>query len=115
MNSRIVYSTGIGNLCPNCRRPVRECVCPKGAPGAAKPAIFIGDEIGDRLCWNRRMDFHDERDAGDARDRRDIVDEIEADFFVERCVRRGQFDRLSTSQTTRRTEGSRRGDRSLVK
>jgi translation initiation factor 1 len=38
MNSRIVYSTGIGSLCPNCRRPVRECVCPKGAPGTAKPA-----------------------------------------------------------------------------
>jgi translation initiation factor 1 len=37
MNSRIVYSTGVGTLCPNCRRPVRECVCPKGAPGAAKP------------------------------------------------------------------------------
>jgi translation initiation factor 1 len=36
MNSRIVYSTGIGSLCPNCRRAVRECVCPKGAPGAAK-------------------------------------------------------------------------------
>jgi translation initiation factor 1 len=38
MSTRIVYSTGIGSLCPNCRRPVRECVCPKGAPGAAKPA-----------------------------------------------------------------------------
>src|SRR3977135_3110256 len=38
MNSRIVYSTGVGSLCPNCRRPVRECVCPKGAPGAAKRA-----------------------------------------------------------------------------
>lgn len=38
MSSRIVYSTGIGSLCPNCRRPVRECVCPKGVPGAAKPA-----------------------------------------------------------------------------
>lgn len=37
MNSRIVYSTGVGSLCPNCRRPVRECVCPKGTPGAAKP------------------------------------------------------------------------------
>ena len=22
-------------LCPNCRRTVRDCVCPKGAPGAA--------------------------------------------------------------------------------
>ncbi|HXA99077.1 MAG TPA: stress response translation initiation inhibitor YciH [Steroidobacteraceae bacterium] len=38
MGSRIVYSTGIGSLCPNCRRAVRECVCPKGVPGAAKPA-----------------------------------------------------------------------------
>src|SRR5258708_11560157 len=38
MNSRVIYSTGIGSLCPNCRRPVRECVCPKGAPGAAKSA-----------------------------------------------------------------------------
>src|SRR5260370_10296972 len=38
MNSRIVYSTGIGSLCPNGGRPVRECVCPKGVPGAAKPA-----------------------------------------------------------------------------
>jgi translation initiation factor 1 len=39
MSSRIVYSTGIGTLCPNCRRAVRECVCPKGAPGAAGPAV----------------------------------------------------------------------------
>src|ERR1700749_1360676 len=38
MSSRLVYSTGIGTLCPNCRRAVRECVCPKNAPGAAKPA-----------------------------------------------------------------------------
>jgi translation initiation factor 1 len=38
MASRIVYSTGLGLLCPNCRRPVRECVCPKGVPGAAKSA-----------------------------------------------------------------------------
>ncbi|HEY0745850.1 MAG TPA: translation initiation factor Sui1 [Steroidobacteraceae bacterium] len=38
MSSRIVYSTGLGSLCPNCRRPVRECICPKGAPGAGKVA-----------------------------------------------------------------------------
>src|ERR1700727_115635 len=49
MNSRIVYSTGIGNLCPTCRRPVRECVCPKGAPGAAKPAqVRVGRETQGR-------------------------------------------------------------------
>jgi translation initiation factor 1 len=29
----IVYSTGVGARCPNCLRPVRECVCKKGTPG----------------------------------------------------------------------------------
>jgi translation initiation factor 1 len=49
MAARIVYSTGIGTLCPNCLRPVRECVCPKGAPGAAKPAaIRVGRETQGR-------------------------------------------------------------------
>jgi translation initiation factor 1 len=49
MSSRIVYSTGLGSLCPNCRRAVRECVCPKGAPGAAKPsAIRVGRETQGR-------------------------------------------------------------------
>src|SRR5277367_7062183 len=49
MSSRIVYSTGIGSLCPNCRRAVRECVCPKGVPGAAKPAaVRVGRETQGR-------------------------------------------------------------------
>lgn len=49
MADRIVYSTGLGSLCPNCRRPVRECVCPQGAPGAAKPAaVRVGREIKGR-------------------------------------------------------------------
>jgi translation initiation factor 1 len=49
MTARIIYSTGIGNLCPNCRKPVRDCVCPKGAPGAAKPAMLrVGREIKGR-------------------------------------------------------------------
>ena len=38
MATRMVYSTGFGTLCPNCRRAVRECVCPKNAPGAASGA-----------------------------------------------------------------------------
>lgn len=29
----IVYSTGVGERCPNCLRPVRECICKKGTPG----------------------------------------------------------------------------------
>jgi translation initiation factor 1 len=49
MTARVVYSTGVGSLCPNCRRPVRECVCPKGAPGAAKrSAVRVGREIKGR-------------------------------------------------------------------
>lgn len=49
MSSRIVYSTGLGSLCPNCRRPVRECVCPKGVPGAAKAtAVRVAREVKGR-------------------------------------------------------------------
>jgi translation initiation factor 1 len=49
MAARIVYSTGVGSLCPNCRRAVRECVCPKGAPGAAMPTVVrVGREVKGR-------------------------------------------------------------------
>ncbi len=49
MAARIVYSTGIGSLCPNCRRPVTECVCPKGAPGARPGgAVRVGREVKGR-------------------------------------------------------------------
>jgi translation initiation factor 1 len=49
MAARIVYSTGIGVLCPNCRRAARSCVCPKGAPGAAgPPAVRVGRETKGR-------------------------------------------------------------------
>ena len=32
-NSRIVYSTGHGKMCPECRKPVAQCTCrkPQGA------------------------------------------------------------------------------------
>ena len=47
--SRIVYSTGLGSLCPNCRRPVHECVCPQGAPGKPAPAaVRVGRETQGR-------------------------------------------------------------------
>ncbi len=49
MAARMIYSTGIGSLCPNCRRAVRECVCPKGAPGAASlGAVRVGREVKGR-------------------------------------------------------------------
>ena len=31
----IVYTTDVGERCPNCLRPVRECVCRRGTPGKA--------------------------------------------------------------------------------
>jgi translation initiation factor 1 len=49
MADRLIYSTGVGMLCPNCRRAVRDCVCPKGAPGTAKPtAVRVGREVKGR-------------------------------------------------------------------
>jgi translation initiation factor 1 len=51
MADRIIYSTAGGSLCPNCRRPVRECVCPKGSPGAASgkaTTVRVGREVKGR-------------------------------------------------------------------
>jgi translation initiation factor 1 len=48
-NSKLVYSTGIGALCPNCRRPLGECVCPKGVPGTRTPSgVRVGRETQGR-------------------------------------------------------------------
>jgi translation initiation factor 1 len=33
VKERIVYTTGIGERCPNCLRAIRECVCKHGTPG----------------------------------------------------------------------------------
>jgi translation initiation factor 1 len=33
----IVYSTDVGERCPNCLRPVRDCICRRGTPG--KPIV----------------------------------------------------------------------------
>jgi translation initiation factor 1 len=32
-DSRLVYSTDVGRRCPNCQRPIAECVCKRGTPG----------------------------------------------------------------------------------
>jgi hypothetical protein len=34
----------------------------------ARVGLGIGDEFGDRLGWQRRVDLHDERPAHEARD-----------------------------------------------
>lgn len=38
-NTRLVYSTDAGRLCPQCHRPVAECVCGKDRPSAAGDGI----------------------------------------------------------------------------
>ena len=49
MAARIIYSTGIGSLCPNCRRALKECVCPKGAPGTSPmSSVRVGREVKGR-------------------------------------------------------------------
>ena len=37
--SRLVYSTSAGRLCPQCQRPVAECVCGKDRPAATGDGI----------------------------------------------------------------------------
>jgi translation initiation factor 1 len=46
----IVYSTGIGERCPNCLRAIRECVCKKGTPGksAADGIVRVSRETQGR-------------------------------------------------------------------
>jgi translation initiation factor 1 len=38
-SSRLVYSTESGRLCPQCHRPVAECVCGKDRPAATGDGI----------------------------------------------------------------------------
>jgi translation initiation factor 1 len=50
MKQRLDPSAAAASLCPNCRRAVRACVCPKGAPGAtrAAAAVRVGRETKGR-------------------------------------------------------------------
>jgi len=42
-NSRLVYSTGTGRLCPECGRPLAECRCKRSKP--AQPVVPKGDGV----------------------------------------------------------------------
>ena len=47
--SRVVYSTGIGAMCPGCVRPVAECVCGRAAKvAAAAGPVRVGRETKGR-------------------------------------------------------------------
>src|SRR5262245_15610328 len=53
----------------------------------ARIGLGIGDELGDRLGWNRWIDHHDFGHPDDARDRRDVAQEIEIEVAVKRRVK----------------------------
>ena len=54
----------------------------------ARVGLGIGDEFGDRLGRERRVDLHDERPAHQARDRSDVASETEVRLVVERGAER---------------------------
>src|SRR5262245_36070023 len=62
----------------------------------ARVRLRIGDELGDRLSWNRWIDYHDCGHAHDACNRRDVAEEIEVEPVV-KCrvdrVRRGHQEK----------------------
>ena len=54
----------------------------------ARIRLGIGDELGNRLGRNRWMYHHDKGTADEARDRRDVADEIEIELVVKRRIDR---------------------------
>jgi hypothetical protein len=70
----------------------------------ARIGLGIGNELWDRLCRKRWIYQHYKRPADDARDRRDVADEVEIELVVERrvdCVRRiDQKERVAVRPRT---------------
>ena len=54
----------------------------------ARICFRVGDEFGNRLRRKRRTYRHDVGKSNDAGNRREVADEIEAEFFVERRIDR---------------------------
>src|SRR5215813_12323483 len=50
--------------------------------------LGMGNELGDRLCRKRWIYQHYKGPAGDARDRRDVADEVKIELVVERRIDR---------------------------
>ena len=50
--------------------------------------LGVGDELGDGLGRHGLVDLHDQRNALDPPDRRDVADKVEAELLVERDVDR---------------------------
>jgi len=69
--------------------------------------LGIGDELGNRLGRNRQVHHHDVGISDDARDRRDVADEIEVELVVQVRVDRVE----ATDQEQRVAVSGRAHDR----
>ena len=69
----------------------------------ARIGLGVGDELGNRLGRNRWIHHHDVGHADDARDRRDVADEIEIELVVERRI-----DRVRRADQEKRVAVGRR-------
>src|SRR5262245_66647970 len=63
----------------------------------ARASLGVDDELGNRVRWNRWIDHHDKWCADDARDWRNIADEIVVELVVE-C----RIDRVETTDQEKR-------------
>ena len=45
MAGRLVYSTGVGRICPGCRRPAAQCVCKTAEGRAAGAAAAVPERV----------------------------------------------------------------------
>ena len=84
------------------------------AIGQARIGLGVGDELGERLRRNRRVDDQRERHAGDQRDRREILHGIVGQLLVERLVdrKRGRGrhqERVAVGLGSRDLLGAERG------
>ena len=85
----------------------RTAVAGRGHLDRARMGLRIGDELRNRRRRHRRVDHHDQGFAGDARDRRDVAQEVEAEIGIKRGA-----DRVGrTDQQKRVTVGGGAHDR----
>ena len=74
-------------------------VAPRGKIDLARIGLGVGNKLGNRLGRKRWIYHHDGGLAANARDRRDVANEIEIELVVERRVDRvrriGQQERIA--------------------